>query len=62
MSKSTKAELKKLDEKWDKTMDNIFKKFIKKNVGYSKDLNKPVCFGTGDDRPYCPYCYLKNEC
>lgn len=51
-----------LDKKWNEIIQEVFDKFIQENVGYEGDSGQPVCFGTGNDRPYCVFCDYRKSC
>ena len=51
-----------LDKKWDEAQKENFNTFIRDNVGYKGESDQPSCFGTGDNRSYCPLCPYRRDC
>jgi hypothetical protein len=58
-----KAE-KEWNEKWNKEFSKLCDTFLKKNIGHQDSLKgvPPVCYGTGDGRPWCLNCQYKKTC
>jgi len=53
---------KKLTEIWEQMTQETFNDFIKENVGYEAKGDKPACYGSGDDKPWCIRCNYQATC
>lgn len=53
-----RPELRKI---WLTMLNETFDEFIKENIGYS-EAGPPICFGSGNNEPFCVGCQWQREC
>jgi len=57
-------DFEKLEQLWEESEDKDFDSFIKENIGYKtgEEGEQPVCYGTGDEKKWCPVCPHQQTC
>jgi hypothetical protein len=64
MSEDLKKQEKEWNQAWEKEFNALCEAFVKKNIGHQDGVkaDPPVCYKTGDNRPWCLYCLYRSTC